>query len=88
MIRKQPKRIKEPTDSMRNHYENLYMRNQSKWMRRSKLEQSHLGAEFLFEGENHKLIGSSSSTEVIIENLSTSEFFIAHIDDVTSCILK
>lgn len=87
MSKKQIRRIKEPTDSMMKHYEGLFLRNQSKWMRRSKLEQSHLGEEFIFDGSNHKLLGSSSSNDVVIVNLETQEYFIAHIDDVTACIL-
>ena len=87
MAKKQIKRIKQPTDSMMKHYEGLFSRNQSKWMRRSKLEQDHLGGEFIFEGQNHKLLGSISSNEVVITNLETGEYFIAHIDDVTACIL-
>ena len=87
-LKKKPRKIKEPTDSMKEYYEKLYLRNQSKWMRRSKLEQSHLGSEFVFLKESHKLLGSSSSTEVVLENLVNGEYYIVHIDDVTSIILN
>ena len=42
--------IKEPTESMSDYYGDLFKRNQSKWMRRSKLEPTHLEIEFNFEG--------------------------------------
>jgi hypothetical protein len=87
-LKKKPRKIKKPTESMRKYYEDLYLRNQSKWMRRSKLEQSHLGSEFIFLQENHKLLGSSSSTDVVLSNLESGEFYIVHIDDVTPLILN
>lgn len=88
MARKKIREIKEPTENMLSFYEKLFLRNQSKWIRRSNLQQSHLGSEFIFEGETHKLIGSSNSMEVIIKNQKSDKYFIVPIDEVTRCILN
>jgi hypothetical protein len=81
------KKIKEPTDYMRNHYRNLFLRNQSKWIRRSKLETSHLGIAFVFEGNDAILIGSVTSEEVLLHLTESDEYMITHIDEVSRTIL-
>jgi len=84
---KRRRKIKEPTESMRKYYGDLFIRNQSKWIRRSKLEASHLGTNFEFEGENVNLIGSMTSEEVILQLIEANEYLVVHIDDVTREIL-
>jgi hypothetical protein len=88
MARKKIREIKEPTQNMLDFYEKLFLRNQSKWIRRSHLEQSHLGSEFVLEGEKYKLLGSSSSMEVVIKNQKSDKYFIVSIDEVTRSILN
>lgn len=85
---KKRRRIKEPTDSMRKYYENQFVRNQSKWIRRSKLDPSHLGTSFSFEKENAILVGSMDSEEVLVYFTESDEYMVIHIDDVTRSILK
>jgi len=85
---KRRRKIKEPTDSMRKYYADLFVRNQSKWMRRSKLEASHLETNFSFEGENSTLIGSLSSEEVLLHITEANEYIVVHIDDVSREILE
>lgn len=80
--------IKEPTKSMLDYYGKLFKRNQSKWIRRSKLESEHLGSEFVFSGEIAILIGSMTSEEVILHLPVENKYLVAHIDDVTKEILK
>jgi hypothetical protein len=84
---KRRRKIKEPTESMRKYYGDLFIRNQSKWIRRSKLEASHLGTNFEFEGENVNLMGSMTSEEVILQLIESNEYLVVHIDDVTREIL-
>ena len=79
--------IKEPTESMSDYYGDLFKRNQSKWMRRSKLEPVHLGIEFNFEGTPAKIIGSMNSEEVILHLIESNKYVVTHIDGVTQEIL-
>ncbi len=85
---KKKREIKEPSVSMADYYGKLFKRNQSKWIRRSKLEPEHLGSEFFFEGDTAKLIGSMNSEEVILKLENENKFWVVHIDDVTREILK
>jgi hypothetical protein len=81
------KQIKPPSDSLLKHYQEQYIRNQNKWIRRSKLMPEHLNQEFLLDGEEFWLRGSVSPVEVVVEKKSTSEFFFMSIDPVTKSIL-
>ncbi len=81
------KRVKEPTPAMSKYYRDLYNRNQSKWIRRSKLEPTHIDSGFNFEDETFQLVGSISSTEVLIKNVETNDHFTINIDYVTEAIL-
>jgi len=51
------------------------------------MEPSHLGCEFELEGCKYSLIGSATSTEVVIKNLETQDFFMVNIDPVTAAVL-
>ena len=81
------RKIKAPHDTMEKYYQDMFIRNQSKWMRRSKMEPTHLGCEFELEGSSYSLVGSASSTEVVVKNLETSEFFMINIDPVSVAVL-
>lgn len=82
------RQIKEPTKSMGDYYGKMFSRNQSKWIRRSKLEPDHLGCEFSLEGEKAKLIGTLNPEDVIVQLIESNEFWVVHIDDVTPLILQ
>lgn len=81
------KKIKEPTKSMAKYYADLFYRNQSKWIRRSKLEPEHINSGFNFGQKTYQLIGSVNSNEVLIKDVETNEHFMVNIDDVTDAIL-
>jgi hypothetical protein len=81
------KKIKEPTESLKKYYSNLFKRNQNKWMRRSKLEEGHLGSKFYLEGEEYELLGAIDSLQILIKNTSDETFYMAHIDVATKSIL-
>ena len=87
MIRKPAKRIKEPTQNLIEYYEKNFVRNQRKWITRSKLTEEHLGAEFDLNGEKHKLLGTVKEDEVLVHNIDTDEYFIMDIDVPTNAIL-
>jgi hypothetical protein len=82
------KKIKTPSDSLQKHYQDLFKRNQNKWMRRSKLENHHLGSKFILEEEEYELIGSVDSTQVLIRKTLDETFYMEHIDIVTKLILE
>lgn len=82
------KKIKTPTDSLREYYEGLFKRNQMKFMKRSPLAPSHLGSEFTLEGIQFKLIGTMSPVEMIIENLEDKSCYLIHCDYVSKLILE
>lgn len=84
---KKTREIKEPTKGMLDFYSNLFKRNQSKWIRRSKLEPTHLGVEFEFNGEQAKIIGSMNSEEVVLQLTESNRYLVTHIDGVTQEIL-
>ena len=79
--------FKEPTAAMSKYYKDLYIRNQSKWIRRSKLEPTHIDSEFILDGEKFYLRGSVNPTQVLIESETTKEFMLVNIDLVTDSIL-
>jgi hypothetical protein len=81
------KKIKSPEDSLRKYYENLFKRNQNKWMRRSKLEEHHLGSKFILGEDEFELIGAVDSTQVLIKKTSDETYYMNHIDEVTKIIL-
>jgi len=82
------KSINEPSDSLKTHYSNLYKRNQDKFIRRSKLEISHLGEEFEYEGKTLKLIGSIDSNLMIVVDVNENKYYRIHSDIVTDGILN
>ena len=51
------------------------------------MEPKHLGCEFKLEGAKYLLIGSASTTEVVVKNIKIGEFFMLNIDPVTAAVL-
>lgn len=82
------KEIRKPTDNMLTFYEKMFKRNQSKFIRRSSLEVSHLGSEFDYDDKKMKLLGSIDSTLMVAEDINDGKCYIVHGDTVTNCILK
>jgi hypothetical protein len=81
------KEIKKPTDSLLKHYRDQFIRNQNKWIRRSKITVEQLDAEFKMEGKEFFLRGSFSATEFLLEEVGTERFFRSDVDRVSSSIL-
>jgi len=82
------KEIKKPTDSMLLFYENMFKRNQSKFIRRSSLEISHLGSPFDYEDKKMKILGAIDANLMVAENVQDGKCYIIHGDSVTNSILK
>lgn len=83
----QLKPINPPSESMREYYGNLFKRNQMKFMRRSSLDPSHLGSEFVLDNQQFSLLGTISPAEMIIENLEDGSCYIIHCDYATKLVL-
>jgi hypothetical protein len=82
------KKITTQSEEMQKYYANMFTRNQTKFMRRSLLEPSHVGSEFIIDGQNYQLIGAGNPTEMVVKNLEDGTFHMVHSDIVTSAILN
>lgn len=80
--------VKEPTEGVKEHYANYFKRNQTKFMRRSKLEESHLGSEFEFDGKTFKLLGSVDPVLMFVVDINENKYYFLHCDVVTEQILN
>lgn len=78
----------EPSDTLKEHYAKLYKRNQTKFIRRSKLEIEHLGQEFEHDGKTLKLIGSIDSILMVVVDVNENKYYRIHTDIVTEGILN
>ena len=82
------KKITPQSEEMQKYYANMFRRNQTKFMRRSLLEPSHVDSEFVIEGRNYQLIGAGNPTEMVVKNLEDGTFYMVHSDIVTAAILQ
>jgi hypothetical protein len=78
-------KVKEPSKELLSYYSKLYQRNQSKWVKRSSLEPSHLGSEFEFEGKNLKLEGSVDSVLMIVSD-SEGNYYRMHCNQISEIV--
>jgi len=76
-----------PSENSLDSYKKLYKRNQSKFIRRSKLEVSHLGSVFEYDNKKLKLVGSLDPEFMLICD-DKNQYYKIHSDIVTECILK
>jgi hypothetical protein len=81
------KLIKEPTDSMAEYYVKMFKRNQMKFIRRSSLDVDHLGAQFIYEGLNMKIIGASDTSTMVVKDVDNDKYYLIHSDVVTNSAL-
>lgn len=82
------KKITTQSDQMQKYYADMFRRNQTKFMRRSLLEPSHVNSEFTIDGNPFQLIGAGSPTEMVAKNLTDGTFYMIHSDIVTAAILQ
>ena len=69
------RKFKKPSDAMLKYYADLFLRNQSKWIRKSMLKPEALGSKFVHERVEYELVGSVSPKEFLIKN-NQDEFFL------------
>jgi len=60
--------VKSPSKEMIQYYESLFERNQSKFIRRSMLEPSHLGTSFDHMGSQLTLLGSIDEKLMLVRD--------------------
>jgi hypothetical protein len=77
---KQMKEVVSPSEGVLGSYKNLFKRNQTKWMRRSKIEVAHLDQEFEVEGSTYILEGTIDSNMMIIRSKDTGKFYRVYSD--------
>ena len=82
------RKIKAPSESMRDYYAMMFKRNQMKFMKRSPLKPDQIGSEFSFEGFTYRLIGTATPVEMVVENLEDGSCYMVHCDLVTKLILE
>jgi hypothetical protein len=82
------KKINEPSESIKKHYAKMYERNQNKFIRRSKLEQSHLGSEFPYGDKTLRLIGAADGDRMVVVDESDNTYYLIHSDIPTNAILN
>ena len=82
----QMKAVVQPSEGVMKSYKDLFQRNQSKWIRRSKMEIGHLNGEFIWEGKEFILEGSIDSLMMIIREKERGKFYRVHSDLVDSAL--
>jgi hypothetical protein len=85
--RSQFQAIKEPTESMTEHYIKMFKRNQMKFIRRSSLEVDHLGTDFMYDGLNLRILGASDTNTMVVKDTDNEKYYLVPSDIVTYSIL-
>lgn len=70
------RRFKAPTKEMLKYYQDLYLRNQNKWVRKSMLTPDDLGKKFFHSGIEFELIGSVSPKEFLIKDENGEHYVV------------
>jgi hypothetical protein len=78
------KQVIEPSESLMVSYRKLFNRNQSKWMRRSKLELSDLGKDFIWEDKTYTLEGAIDAMNMLVRETESHKYYRVHSDLVTA----
>jgi len=78
------KQVIEPSESLMGSYRKLFNRNQSKWMRRSKLELSDLGKDFIWENKTYTVEGAIDAMNMLVRETESNKYYRVHSDLVTA----
>lgn len=81
------RRIKEPSKELISYYEKYFRRAAQKFIRRTPLEESDFGIDFVLEGENFKFLGQSSEIIYVIKK-DNGDFYMVNPKEVEPSILK
>ena len=83
--------IKTPETSLLGYYQDLFVRNQNKWMKRSPLKVEDLNRVFLAAEDGIErefiLFGSVSPKEMMVKRSEDDKYYIVHSDEVDYLIL-
>jgi len=77
------KQVVEPSESVMESYRKLFNRNQSKWMRRSKLEPSDLGRDFIWMDKTYTLEGAIDAMNMLVRETESNKYYRVHSDLVS-----
>lgn len=78
--------VKEPSKELLEYYQKLYRRNQTKFIRRSSLEESHLGVEFEFKGKNYTLMGTVDALLMLVKD-SEDKYFRMNCNTISEIVV-
>jgi hypothetical protein len=78
--------IKEPSKELLEYYQKLYVRNQTKFIRRASLEESHLGTEFKFEGKTYTLMGTVDALLMLVKD-SENKYFRMNCNTISEIVV-
>ena len=78
--------VREPSKELIDFYEKLYHRNQSKFIRRSSLEPSHLGTEFEYDGKKLTLLGSVDALLMIVKD-EEDKYYRLHCNLISQIVV-
>lgn len=78
------KQVIEPSEGVMESYRKLFNRNQSKWMRRSKLEISDLGKNFIWEDKTYTVEGAIDAMYMIVKETESNKYYRVHSDLVSA----
>jgi hypothetical protein len=82
------KKINKPSESILKYHIKLYERNQNKFIRRSKLEVSHLNSLFEHNDKLLRLIGSIDGDRMLAVDEKEDIYYMIHSDIPTAYILN
>jgi hypothetical protein len=78
--------VKEPSKELLEYYQKLYVRNQTKFIRRASLEESHLGTEFEFKGKTYTLMGTVDALLMLVKD-SEDKYFRMNCNTISEIIV-
>jgi hypothetical protein len=78
--------VKEPSKELLEYYQKLYRRNQSKFIRRASLEESHLGSNFDFENRNYTLMGTVDALLMLVKD-SDNKYFRMNCNTISEILV-
>lgn len=70
------RKFKAPTKEMLKYYQDLYQRNQNKWVRKSMLKPADMGKKFVHDGIEFELVGSVSPKEFLIKDEDGQHYIV------------
>jgi hypothetical protein len=80
------RKFKAPTKEMLKYYQDLYLRNQNKWVRKSMLKPEDMGKKFTHEDLEFELVGAVSPKEFLIKD-ENGEHYVVLTQFVDSYLL-